>query len=52
MHVMSLYEVVLIYMHNVGHNDYMMKVLRSLDEVTFSCYVDVWSVKVYGLVKS
>ena len=27
MHGTSLYEVVLLYMHNVGHNDYTMKVL-------------------------
>ena len=29
MHGMSLYEVVLLYMHNIGLNDYKMKVLLS-----------------------
>ena len=39
-------------MHNVGLNDYMIKVLPSLDEVAFTCYVDVRSVKVCGIMKS
>ena len=40
------------YMHDVGLNEYMMKVFPCLDEVTFTCYVDAWSVKVCGLMKS
>ena len=32
-------------MHDVGLNEYMMKVLPCLDEVAFECYVNVWSVK-------
>ena len=38
-------------MHDVCLDDYMTKVLPSLGEVVFTCYVDVWSVKVCGLVK-
>ena len=39
------------YIYNVCLNDYMMKVFPILDEVASTCYVDVWSVKVCGLVK-
>ena len=35
MHGMSLYEVVLVYMHNVGLDDYMMKVLLGMNEVVY-----------------
>ena len=49
---MILCEVVLKYMHIIGINDYMMKVLASLDEVTFTLYVDVWNIKVCGPMKS
>ena len=38
-------------MHNVGVDDYMIKVLLSLDKVAFNCYVDVSSLKVCGLMK-
>ena len=31
MHGMSLYDVVLSYLHNVGLNDYMMKVLLGMN---------------------
>ena len=30
-----------IFMHNVGLNEYIMKVFPSLDEVTFTYYIDV-----------
>ena len=39
------------YIHDVGLDDYMMKVLPSFAEVAFTFYVDVWSVKVCGLKK-
>ena len=40
--------MVLLYMHNIGVNDYMMKVLPSLDEVVMLMYgLDV---KVCGLM--
>ena len=38
------------YMHDVGLDDYLMKVLPSLDEVVFNFYVDVWSVKACSLM--
>ena len=38
------------YMHDVGLNEYMMKVFPSLDEVAFNCYVDVLSVKAYDIM--
>ena len=38
-------------MHYVLLNDYMMKVLSRFNEVTFTCYVDEWNVKFYGLIK-
>ena len=37
-------------MHDVGLNDYMVKVLPSLDEISFTSYVDVWSVKACDLM--
>ena len=33
MHGMSLYEVLLLYMHNVSLNDYMVKVGLGMNEV-------------------
>ena len=38
---MDLCDVVSSYIHYVGLIDYVMKVLPSLDEVVFTCYVDV-----------
>ena len=38
-------------MNNVCPNNYMMKFFPCLGEVAFTCYVDVWSVKVCGLMK-
>ena len=38
------------YMRDVGLKDYIVKVLLSLDKISFTCYVDVWSVKAYGLI--
>ena len=50
-----LYDIVLVStwcddMHNGGLLEYVMKVLTSLDEVVFTSYVDVWSVKPCGLI--
>ena len=39
------------YMHYVSFNDYIMKVIDK-NEVFHMCYVDAWSVKVSGLMKS
>ena len=44
MHGPSLYDVVLSYMHNVGLNDYIMKVLLGMSEVDYACLLDVTSV--------
>ena len=38
-------------MHYVSFNDYIMKVIDK-NEVFHMCYVDAWSVKVSGLMKS
>ena len=40
MHCMILYEVVLLYMHNVGPTNYMMKV-DDMNEVVLACYMDI-----------
>ena len=39
-HDMSLYDVVLSYMHNVGLNDFMMKVFLGMKEVVYVCLVN------------
>ena len=38
------------YMHHVGINDYILKVLHRLDEIAFTFYFDVWSVKACGFM--
>ena len=41
MHGMSLYDMVLPYTHNVGLIDHMMKVLLCIQEVVYTCLIDV-----------
>ena len=40
MYGMSLYDVALSYMHNVGLNDYIMKVFLGMNEVVYACLVN------------
>ena len=41
MHGMNLYDVVLSYLHNIGLNDYIMKVLLGMNEVVYACLFNV-----------
>lgn len=41
MHGMSLYDLVLPYLYNVGLSDYMNKAFRGMYEVLFACLVIV-----------